>query len=232
MYHTMQLAHTIATTGLTIAPGCMGSRGTSEVVKGNGSLHRQAVTSLKPRSRETSGVGYGDLAGEMESCSAWSPCKHSSALQCWALLSPELQLQCLHLNSLTTREACPAVATGWEVCSTFLQLGNGFGEALTFVCSSCSTWVAVGSSRSPKGGHFLHSNLFYEDISEGGWGLPRNGYFGLIFEEPIWWGHTVQDSVIKEGDVLLHCLNQVEDTPHQEAWLAWHRLVGLLHRVL
>ena len=66
----MWLAHTVATAGSTIAFGYMGSMGTSEVVKGDGSLCRQAITSLKPGGGATSGIGSGDLAGDVESCSA------------------------------------------------------------------------------------------------------------------------------------------------------------------
>ena len=67
---TSQLVHTVATVSSTITSGCMGSRGASEMVKGDGSLHRQAITSLKPGGRVTSGIGSGDPGGDVESCSA------------------------------------------------------------------------------------------------------------------------------------------------------------------
>ena len=96
---TMWLAHTVSTMGLTIASGGMGSRSTLNAVTGDGSLHRQAVTSLKPGGRATTCIGSRDF-GKVESHSAHSTCKHSFTLWCQALLSLELQWQCLCLYSL------------------------------------------------------------------------------------------------------------------------------------
>ena len=120
----------VATTGLTIASGCMGSRGFPRAVAGNRSLCRQAITSLKPGCQTTSCIGSGDPDGDVESQSAHLTCGCSSAHQHQALHSPELWLQCLHLDSLRAREACPVAVTGWEGCSTFLQPGTDLGKTL------------------------------------------------------------------------------------------------------
>ena len=149
---TMWLVHIIAITGLAITSGCMGSRGVSKVVAGDGSLCRQAVTSLKLRGSAISCTGSGDLGGDAESCSACLTCWNSSALWHLALLSPELWLQCLCLDFLRARGVWPAAVTGWEGCSTFLQLGNWLGEASTFVHPSHVTWGVVSSSIGPPKG--------------------------------------------------------------------------------
>ena len=147
----MQLAHTIATEGLIIASGCVGSRGTSKVVTGNGSPYRQAIISSKFRCRATTCIGFGD-SGEGESHSACLTCKCSSALWHQALLASELQWWCLCFDSPKAGEACPAAVTGWEGCSTFSQLANWFGGASIFAHSSCSTWDVVTSLRDPPMG--------------------------------------------------------------------------------
>ena len=84
---------------------------------------------------------------EGESHSACLTCKHSSALWGWALLASEPQWQCLCLNSPKAGEACPVVVTGQEWCNIFSQLGNWFGGASIFACSSCSIWGVVSSLR-------------------------------------------------------------------------------------
>ena len=138
---TTWLAHIVASAGLTTTSGCMDSRDTSRAVTGNGSPHRQAVTSSKPRGGATTCHGSGNL-GEGESHSA---CKCSSALWHWALLAPELWWWCLNFDSPKARGPCSTAVTGWEGCSTFSQLGNQFGAASIFACFSCSTQGVVDS---------------------------------------------------------------------------------------
>ena len=144
----MWLAHTMATMGLTVASGHMGSRGTSKVVAGDGSLCRQAITYLKPGGRVTTCIGSGD-SGEVESHSVCSTCKCSSTLWSCTLLAPELLWCCLYLNLLKAGGACPVVVTNWEGCSTFSQLGNQFRGVSTFTHFSCGNWGVVGSSGTP-----------------------------------------------------------------------------------
>ena len=54
------------------------------------SLSKQATTPLKPRGSATFGTGLGDPGDDIESDFSCAACLHSSALQCWALLSPTL----------------------------------------------------------------------------------------------------------------------------------------------
>ena len=219
---TMQLAHIVATVGLSIASDCMCSRGTLKVVAGNGPPHRQAITSLKPGDRGTTCIGPRDL-GEGESCSVCSTYKCSSALQCQDLLASELQWQCLHFGSTKAGDDCPVAVTGQEGCSTFSHPGKRFGGASILAHSSCSTqWHGWLFKEPPNGGCFLHGNL----ISGGGWGISRNSQLSPISKEPFQEGHTTQDNIIRKRDILFHCLMQFEDGPHQKVWLIWHRQIG------
>ena len=126
---TTWLVHIVATTGSSIPSTSMCSRDTSETVRGDGPLHRQAVTFSKPGGGATTGAGSRD-SGEGESCSACPACRRSSALWHQALLASELWWQYLCFDSPGAGEVHPAVATGWEGCNTFSQLGNWLGEPL------------------------------------------------------------------------------------------------------
>ena len=65
---TMWLAHTIATVHSTIASSHMGSRCTLKAVAGDGSLLRQAITSLKPGGGATPCTAPRGQDGDTESC--------------------------------------------------------------------------------------------------------------------------------------------------------------------
>ena len=127
---TMWLVHIVAIVGLPITSGCMCSRGTLEMVAGNGPPCRQAITSLKPRGGTTTCIGPGDM-GEGESHSTCSACNHSSALWHWALLASELWWWYLHFNSPKVGEVCPTVVTGQEGAALSPNWGTGLGEPLS-----------------------------------------------------------------------------------------------------
>ena len=82
---TTWLVHIVGTVGSSIAFSGMCSRGTLQMVAGDGPPHRQAITSLKPGGGATTCIGPGDLGegGSHSTCSAWN-C--SSALWCWAMV--------------------------------------------------------------------------------------------------------------------------------------------------
>ena len=97
------------------------------------------------------------------------------------------------------------------------------------------TWY-LGSSwflkSPPNGSYFFHGGLFYGSVSGGWLGTPRNSCLGLVLKKPFQWGYTIQDGVIKGGNVMFHHLPQFEDAPCQEAWLTQCRWVGFLHPIL
>ena len=170
---TTWLVHIIATAGSSIASTCMCSRGTLEMVRGEGPLHRQAVTFSKPGSGATAGAGSRD-SDEGESCSACPACRCSSALRCQALLASELWWWYLHFNSPGAGEVHPTVVTSQEGCNTFSQLGNQLGGTSTFDHSSCAAWDVVCPSMRAAS-------------SSGGWqDICGSGQFGLVTEEPLW----------------------------------------------
>ena len=83
--------------------------------------------------------------------------------------------------------------------------------------------------RPPNGGCFLCGSLLNGGFGRGWLGTPRSGCLQLVLQESFWWGYTAQDGIIREGDIRLHHFPQLQDAPHQKAWLAWGRQVGLLH---
>ena len=73
----MQLVHVFATAGVS---SHRGSGGALRAVAGNGFLHRQAITSLKPEGSATSCTASRVPGDDADSCLASSACWHSSAL--------------------------------------------------------------------------------------------------------------------------------------------------------
>ena len=140
----MWLVHIVAITGSTIISGYMGSLGASAAVVGEGSLHKQATTPVKPGASVISCTSLGDSGGDT-GCNS-TVCRHSSTLRCQALLPPVLWLWCLHFNSPRSRVIGSMAVTGWGGCSTFIQPGKLLLGASTFPCSLCHAWRAVSFS--------------------------------------------------------------------------------------
>ena len=145
-----QLVHIVATVGLSITSGCMCSRGTLEMVTGDGPPCRQAITSSKLGGGATTYIGPRNSC-EGESHSTCSACNCSSAIWHWALLASELRWQYLCFDSPKAGEVGPAVASSSEGHSTLSQPRNWFGGTSTFANSSCSTWAWLVLQGDPNG---------------------------------------------------------------------------------
>ena len=94
--------------------------------------------------------------------------------------------------------------------------------------------------RPPNGGCFLYGSIFNRGcflcgslfnggLAEAGWALPEMVVSSWYSRNPSSGTTLTQDSIIREGDVRLCYFSQLQDAPHQKAWLAWGRQVGLLH---
>ena len=117
--------------------------------------------------------------------------------------------------------------------NTSLHLGNQVGEASTLVvCSSHGVWGVLGSSRGPQQGLLLLQQPLKWGVSGGQLSTLRNSCLRLVLQKSSQWGYTAQDGIIKEGDIWLHHFPQLEDAPHQKAWLAQCRFVGFLCPIL
>ena len=138
---------------------------------------------------------------------------------------PDPWLQGLHLDSWETRGACPAVVISLEGCNTSLHPGNQIGEASTLVVCS---WGVLSSSRPPQQGLFLLWQPLQFGVGETGRPLSRMVLLRLVLQESFQWGYTIQDGIIKGGDIMFHHFPQHQDVPCQKAWLAQGRQVGLL----
>ena len=143
--------------------------------------------------------------------------------------SPELWLQGLCLNSgglgdLSSGSNQPG---GMQTFPPPRKLSWGS----LFLHCWLLTWH-LGSTWFLNWGCFIHSGFFNGRVG-GGWpGTHMNGCLGLVFQKSLWWGYSVQDSIIEEGDIWLHHFPQLKDAPHQKAWLAQCGLVGFFCPVL
>ena len=96
--------------------------------------------------------------------------------------------------------------------------------------------MVSGEYLAPPEAHQQGLLLLWQPLQwgvSGGWlSTLRNSSLRLVLQKSFWWGYTTQDSIIKEVDVQLHHFPQLEDAPHQKAWLAQHRWVGFLCPIL
>ena len=160
----------------------MGSGGASKAVAGDRSLHRQAITSLKPGGGATSCTASRGLGGDADSGIVSSTCWCSSTLQCWALLPavrPPSQLtgDCRDQSSSSNQlggmqHFSPPREPSWG--SLYLHF-----SLLTWYLGS--TWFL---KRFPNWGFFLHGGLFNGRAGGGQLGTPGLVVLGWSSRNP------------------------------------------------
>ena len=198
---TMQLVHIVATASPIVTSSHRDSRGTSKAVAGDGSLHRQAITSQKPGGGTTSCAISRGPVGDMDSGFVSSTHWCSSTLQHQDLLPPELWLQGLHLDSWDIRGACPAAVTGLEGCNTSLHPQKWVGDPTLLVCSLLGVWRYWVPPEVSQWGPLLPQQPLQWGVGRSWLGTPRNGCLWLVLQESFQWGYTAQDGIIRERDI-------------------------------
>ena len=228
----MQLVHIFATAGSIVTSSCRGSGGALKAVTGDGSLGRQAITSLNlevvqlPVQLLEAQVIMQILALSPQLVGAFPPFSIKPSFPRTLAVRPLSQLMG-DQRGLSSGGNWPG---GMQYFSPPGEPRWGGIYPLGLFLTQClgSTWFL---KRSPAG---AASSVAAFSMGVGGGQLStlRNGYLRLVLQKSFQWGYTIQDGNIKEGDVQLHHFPQLKDAPCQRVWLAQHRQVGFLSPIL